>query len=271
MPRKPRKSPAKAQVSSETTENPDSLQCKPQIINQGGFTGLKVPEVKATAIAAALAQGFSVNRIAKELQCSQHTVIAIGRNRPELVDQYREITRKNWQAVAMLATSELIERVPDMANNHLGILAGIATDKSELLSGGPTSRIEVSHKPSADEWREMLASLPEADARVVEVMGNPSQPDAATVAQDERPTLSDGQAGDVQSSDFGAADREGGALVSTLVSIPALFPPPSPAFGAGGEGASPSMGSTDPHKSSDQKFFSQHAPAQGDSDKQPAY
>jgi hypothetical protein len=277
-PEKPRKRAARGQKSKGQTDNSVALQSKPQVVNQNGVTGLKVSDAKATAIAALLSQGFSTNRIVKELGTSCHTVTAIARNRPELVEQFREVTARNWKVVAALATGELVERIPDMSDNHLGIVAGIATDKAELLSGGATSRVEHTHKPSADEWADMLASLPEADARVIEerptgdpmagrmtalseVIGNPGQPDAPTVAQDQAATLLGSQSRDVQSSVFDTANSVNPPVVSGLVSTREHLQPSPHALDGGGEGVASSLSSIDPHSSSDQRIFTKHSPS----------
>jgi hypothetical protein len=290
MPTKRRKSPSKAQDSTETTENQQSLQRRPQIVNQNGVTGLTVSDAKATAIAALLSQGFSTNRIAKELSTSHHTITAIARNRPELVEQFREVTGRNWRVVAALATGELVERIPEMSNNHLGIVAGIATDKAELLSGGATSRVEHTHKPSADEWADMLASLPEADCRVIEVapagkalpieavtvdgsaglIGNASQPGAPTWDILSHSSLSNSQSHDVQSPVSYSADTVKPPVVSTLVPTPLPLTPPAPVQEGGGEGASFSVGHIDPHLSTDEKFFTKHSPSTNN-DKRASY
>jgi hypothetical protein len=287
---KPRKRAARGQKTCEQSDKSKALQSKPQVVNQNGVTGLKVSDAKATAIAALLSQGFSTNRICKELGTSCHTVTAIARNRPELVEQFREVTARNWKVVAALATGELVERIPDMSDNHLGIVAGIATDKAELLSGGATSRVEHTHKPSADEWADMLASLPEADARVIEerptgdpmagrmtalmapvvevesvgtdvVTGNPSQPDAPTVARDQAATLLDGQSRHVQSLDFEAANSVNPPVVSGLVSTREHLQPSPHALDGGAEGGASSLSSIDPHSSEDAKFFTKHSPS----------
>jgi hypothetical protein len=208
---------------------------------------MSLPEAKATAIAACLAQGYSVNRIVKELGTSCHTVTAIARNRPELVDQFREITRRNWQAVAMLATGELIDRVPNMKDQGLAVAAAIATEKMELLGGNATARIEHASRPAAEEWAEMLASLPaNVQARPVQavdpltvkgrmavdgeslaedvvegvavLIGNTGQADAAKDVEVQPLTVSGDQSGDVQSSAFDTANRVKPPLVSGLVS-----------------------------------------------------
>ena len=52
-----------------------------------------------------------------------------------------------------------MERLPDIKDSQLGIIAGISTDKAELLAGQPTARIEVSMAPAADQWLEFVAGL----------------------------------------------------------------------------------------------------------------
>jgi hypothetical protein len=278
MPRKPRKSPPKAQVLDQQTENAESLQRIPIITHASGSTGLGLPDAKATAIAACLAQGFSVNRISKELGASHHTITALARNRPELVDQHREITRRNWQAVAMLATSELIDRVPNMKDQGLAVAAAIATEKMELLGGNATARIEHASRPAAEEWAEMLASLPaNVQARaaqtgdVVEgvavLMGNTSQPDAAKGQQDP----SNGLSRHIQSSDSGPTDRDKAALVSGLVSIPAIDPPIPPGPDDGGAGVASLCSSIDPYSTEDAAFFCKSDSPTATSDKPATY
>jgi hypothetical protein len=253
-PEKPRKRAARGQKIKPKPEKAVALQRKPIVTNQNGTTGLGVPEAKATAIAACLAQGFSVNRIVKELGTSCHTVTAIARNRPELVEQFREITKRNWQTVAMLATGELIDRVPGMKDQGLAVAAAIATEKMELLAGGPTSRVEHSHKPSADEWADLLAGIPEADAKVIEVapspaalpvpdggIGNAGKPEEQNTKSMSGVTVSEDESRHRQSPDSEAADRVKPPLVSTLVSIPPRDPPPPPGAGAGGGGAFASL------------------------------
>ena len=64
-----------------------------------------------------------------------------------------------------MATSQLMERLPDIKDAQLGIIAGISTDKAELLAGQPTARIEVSMAPAADQWLEFVAGLKQQQAR----------------------------------------------------------------------------------------------------------
>ena len=124
-----------------------------------GSTGLEVPEAKAEKIAAAHLAGMGVKEICRAFNTSHHTVAAIIRNRPELLERAREITSKNWRTLAAMGTAELFGRVPDMKSHELTIMSAVATEKSELLSGGATQRVEHVMAPAADEWLTFVAGL----------------------------------------------------------------------------------------------------------------
>ena len=124
-----------------------------------GSTGLEVPEAKAEKIAAAHLAGMGVKEICRAFNTSHHTVAAIIRNRPELLERAREITSKNWRTLAAMGTAELFGRVPDMKSHELTIMSAVATEKSELLSGGVTQRVEHVMAPAADEWITFVAGL----------------------------------------------------------------------------------------------------------------
>ena len=124
-----------------------------------GSTGLEVPEAKAEKIAAAHLAGMGVKEICRAFNTSHHTVAAIIRNRPELLERAREITSKNWRTLAAMGTAELFGRVPDMKSHELTIMSAVATEKSELLSGGVTQRVEHVMAPAADDWQSFVRGL----------------------------------------------------------------------------------------------------------------
>ena len=124
-----------------------------------GSTGLEVPEAKAEKIAAAHLAGMGVKEICRAFNTSHHTVAAIIRNRPELLERAREITSKNWRTLAAMGTAELFERVPDMKAHELTIMSAVATEKAELLSGGATQRVEHVMAPAADDWQSFVSGL----------------------------------------------------------------------------------------------------------------
>jgi len=130
-----------------------------EIINVNGYTGMQVPEAKAKAIAAAHIAGMPSTQICKAFNCNWQTVMAIVRNRPELLERAREITGRNWKTLAAVGTAELIDRIPDMRNHELTIMSAVSTEKSELLSGGATQRVEHVMAPAADAWQDFVAGL----------------------------------------------------------------------------------------------------------------
>ncbi len=158
-----------------TTSKPKKKAPKPQpaippvVIHRS--TGLEVPEAKAEKICAAHLAGMGVKQICRAFNTSHHTVAAIIRNRPELLERAREITSKNWKTLAAMGTAELFERVPDMKSHELTIMSAVATEKSELLSGGPTARVEHVMAPAAEAWDSFVSGLKSAE--VVEVAVEP--------------------------------------------------------------------------------------------------
>ena len=147
-----------------------------EVINVNGYTGMQVPEAKAKAIAAAHIAGMPSTQICKAFNCNWQTVMAIVRNRPELLDKAREITGRNWKTLAAVGTAELIDRIPDMRNHELTIMSAVSTEKSELLSGGATQRVEHVMAPAADAWQDFVSGLRKSD-QVIDVAFEPVGPE----------------------------------------------------------------------------------------------
>jgi hypothetical protein len=153
-----------------------------------GSTGLEVPEAKAEKIAAAHLAGMGVKEICRAFNTSHHTVAAIIRNRPELLERAREITSKNWRTLAAMGTAELFGRVPDMKSHELTIMSAVATEKSELLSGGVTQRVEHVMAPAADAWADFVAGLKRRED-AVDVAFEPVTGAAADAQKDQAMAL----------------------------------------------------------------------------------
>jgi hypothetical protein len=68
-----------------------------------------------------------------------------------------------------------------MRAHELTIMSAVATEKSELLSGGPTQRVEHTVAPAADAWESFVAGLKQRGDVVdvawepVEVAGDTAQ------------------------------------------------------------------------------------------------
>ena len=146
-----------------TTSKPKKKAPKPEPeiapVHFGRSTGLDVPEAKAEKIAAAHMAGMSIREICRAFNTSYPTIMALIRNRPELLERAREITSKNWKTLAAVGTAELFTRIPDMKSHELTIMSAVATEKSELLAGGATQRVEHVLAPAADQWSDFVSGL----------------------------------------------------------------------------------------------------------------
>jgi len=154
----------------------------PLPVKVGKSTGMAIPEAKAAKIAQAHLNGMSIRQICKAFDTCHTSVVAIVRNRPELLERAREVTAANWRTIAALSTAQLLDRLEDMKDAQLGILSGIATDKAELLTGQPTQRVEVSIAPAADQWAAFVAGLrDQQEAEVIDVPFRLVEPAAAAI------------------------------------------------------------------------------------------
>jgi hypothetical protein len=130
-----------------------------ELVSVQGHTGADVPPGKAMQIMEAHVGGMSATRIAKAFNTSYHTVIALIRNRPEMLEKARQTAANNWKTLAAVGTAELLDRVPDMANHGLVIMSAVASEKMELLSGNATQRVEHVMAPAADAWASFVSGL----------------------------------------------------------------------------------------------------------------
>ena len=217
-----------------------------------GFTGMNVPEDTAQKIAALHLAGVPVTRIAKELGVSYHTITALVRNRPELLEAARDVTAKNWKTLAALGTAELVDRLPEMKDQALSVLAAIATEKSELLAGGATSRIEVVSAPSADEWGEVVEGVIIESSPAMGITGQTRAPKAHK--RTHSPTLEGASGEQPPASDCSVTVGEDG--VPVFEPEDARFLPPPPPADGGVEGVLRSSRTTYPDSMDDEKFFS---------------
>jgi hypothetical protein len=130
-----------------------------ELVSVQGHTGMEVPPGKAMQIMEAHVGGMPATRIAKAFNTSFHTVVALIRNKPEMLEKARQTAANNWRTLAAIGTAELLDRVPDMQDHGLVIMSAVATEKMELLSGGATQRVEHVMAPAADAWLDFVAGL----------------------------------------------------------------------------------------------------------------
>jgi transposase-like protein len=235
----------------KVSEQPPAVPSQPVRVNNGS-TGLNLPEEKQEAIARMHAAGVPVTRIASEVGVSYHSVAGLIRNRPDLLDAARDITSKNWRTLASLGTAQLVDRLPEMKDQALSVLAAIATEKSELLAGGATSRIEVVSAPSADEWGEVVEGvIVESGPLPTGNTGRTRAPKAHNRTQPARLEAPDGEQPSVSCS-VSSVDAAG---VPTFEPDEARFLPPPPPSDGGGAGVRSSSKQTYPDSTDDEKFF----------------
>ena len=94
-------------------------------------------------VSAVMAAAASSTLAAAEAAGIPESTIRYWLEKPEfanLRDKTREEAAEGWQVVLHLAQERIVALIPTMAAEDIMILAGIATDKGQLLSGGPTSR-----------------------------------------------------------------------------------------------------------------------------------
>ena len=157
-----------------------------ELVSVQGHTGMEVPPGKAMQIMEAHVGGMPATRIAKAFNTSFHTVVALIRNKPEMLEKARQTASNNWRTLAAIGTAELLDRVPDMQNHGLVIMSAVATEKMELLSGGPTQRVEHVMAPAADAWLEFVSGLRKG-SEVIDVAFQPV--DALTAGPEKAAAL----------------------------------------------------------------------------------
>jgi transposase-like protein len=94
-------------------------------------------------ISAVVAAAASSTLAAAEAQGIPESTLRYWLEKPEfasLREKTREEAADGWKVVLHLAQERIVALIPTMVAEDIMILAGIATDKSQLLSGEPTSR-----------------------------------------------------------------------------------------------------------------------------------
>ena len=240
-----------AKATAPKAIEPAAVPSQPVRVNNGS-TGLNLPEEKQEAIARMHAAGVPVTRIASEVGVSYHSVAGLIRNRPDLLDAARDITSKNWRTLAALGTAQLVDRLPEMKDQALSVLAAIATEKAELLSGGATSRVEIVSAPSADEWLDVVDGVViESGPLPTGITGQTRPPKAHKRTQSPRLEAPDGE----QPLALECSVSVDAAGVSTFEPAEDRFLPPPPPTGSGEGGIRSLSKQTYPDSTDDEKFF----------------
>ena len=172
---------AKAAPSSSTGEQLD-LPIDPEFLKaaerKGEYTGArlfeKFPEKYKTCVHL-LAEGIGQIRIGRMLGISPNSVRGVRDREGTAVDIEKRRSAGVWADVARLSGERMLEKLEDddeakkIPFNHLGVGGGIAEDKTQLLTGGVTQRVETRPAaPTAEDFRRYLESLPAAEQVSIE-------------------------------------------------------------------------------------------------------
>jgi len=112
------------------------------------------------AIVRAIAQGGSIRSVAKRFNCAHETILNIQHNHPDLVKSAKSLLAQTFLDVARIGAEEAQARLIDTPEkipfNQLVLGAAIATDKSLLLQGEATERIEHVIRMEDDEFDKII-------------------------------------------------------------------------------------------------------------------
>lgn len=122
-------------------------------------TGLRIPKRKAERIIAAYVNGVSVRGICRAFGTNWSAVAALIRNRPEMVQKARTEAQQTWATLAALGTAELLARQQNMTMQSLVIAAGVATDKSALLSDAKEQPQELPEESASEQWQQCVETV----------------------------------------------------------------------------------------------------------------
>lgn len=117
------------------------------------------------AILHALAEGLGTRRVSQAYGVSREVVRALRRqalNSGEL-DHAKEELARDALDLARRTIDRIADEIDEMPRSSLPIVAGVMIDKAQLLSGGPTSRVETRRGESVADVEAYLAALPAAE------------------------------------------------------------------------------------------------------------
>lgn len=134
------------------------------------------PDAYRIIVALLADGGLGQHRIAELIRssgtpCSVNTVTAIRDREPDLIERAQKQIAMICKRGARLSVEAIVDRLgdPDLLKeisvSQLAVVAGILTDKAQLLSGGPTSRLEVSdRRATREEYEAFIQAARDAQA-----------------------------------------------------------------------------------------------------------
>lgn len=191
------------------------------------FTGVRLfsarPETYK-AIVALSAEGLGAMRIGKILHVSPNTVLAVRAREPESIDIEKRRLAGLSREGARMCVEGIIEMLLDpeqlkkISLKDKGIVFGILAEKSELLSGSPTARLQTVGSPPAVEILEYLCWLRAEYERRMGLEAGKEEQNAAGAAVPRQiieaeivpvPAIDDKDQATIVDSEASCADRAG--------------------------------------------------------------
>lgn len=131
---------------------------------RGSFTAEQLEQntAKRDAVLSALAEGLAIRQVARAFRISTNTVLALSRRSVAQIDTLKEGLGRAYFDLSRLAVERMIDEIDEMPRASLPIVAGVSTDKGQLLSGGPTGRVQHDHTLGIASMTEYIESLPSA-------------------------------------------------------------------------------------------------------------
>lgn len=117
---------------------------------------------RRAAILSAIAEGMGLRRIAKAFGVSTNTLLSLARVAGVEIETQKERLGNQFSDLARLAVERMTDEIDDMPKASLPLIAGIATDKAQLLRGAPTVRVQHDHALTIKSVADYIDALPSA-------------------------------------------------------------------------------------------------------------
>jgi len=140
------------------------------------------PDVYKAVVRALAIPGVSGRLICQTYHLSPATLRAVRERETIPIDEQKKILLKNFAHGTLLATERVIEELPTASAKDAILAAGVFCDKTLLLSGEATARVDHTHHIDLfSDFKDFVRDLEtrEIEARVIEPGAAPAAPAAA--------------------------------------------------------------------------------------------
>lgn len=193
------------------TEHPE--QTDPGRLVPCEFTGARLfanDRKRYYTIVSLLAEGLPILKIASLLNVSRGTVRAVREREPAVIGHLKERLAGQCLDGAQMCVESILEDLDDderrkkISARDKSIIAGVLTDKAQLLTGGVTARVEV--VPVNPGYEDFNAALEADGSAIREDREAPEQKGAIDVESVD--VVPAGGTADAAAPDPGAAEPE---------------------------------------------------------------